>query len=182
MLRAPITPHDHISGPANAVVTLVEYGDYQCPRCGMAHPIVKQVRARFYKTLRFVFRHFPLTQIHPLAETAAEAAEFGGAHGRFWEMHDGLYDNQDSLDAESLGVPTILALAEANGLSAAALRDALARGDFAPKVRNDFLGGIRSGVNGTPTFFINGRRHDGSFAYDDLVASIESVLPVGISP
>lgn len=175
-LRAPVTPRDHIRGPAQAAVTLVEYGDYQCPYCGMAYPIVEQVRQQFQQTLRFVFRHFPLTQAHPFAETAAEAAEFAGSHGRFWDMHDGLYENQASLNDESLALPLVFTLAEAMGLSTAQLRDALARGDYAPKVRSDFLGGVRSGVNGTPSFFINGVRHDGSFAYDELVAGIESVL------
>ncbi len=180
-LRAPVTPRDHIRGPAQAPVTLVEYGDYQCPYCGMAYPIVEQVREQFQETLRFVFRHFPLTQAHPFAETAAEAAEFAGAHGRFWDMHDGLYENQASLNDEKLALPLIFTLAEAMGLSTAKLRDALARGDYAPKVRSDFLGGVRSGVNGTPSFFINGVRHEGSFAYDELVAAIESVLALTAS-
>jgi protein-disulfide isomerase len=180
-LRTPVTPRDHIRGPADAPVTLVEYGDYQCPHCGMAHPVVEQIRAHFRQTLRFVFRHFPMTEIHPFAQTAAEAAEFGGAHGRFWEMHDGLFDNQDSLNDGSLALPLIFALAEAAGLAAAELRDALARGDYIPKIRSDFLSGIRSGVNGTPTFFINGRRHDGTYAYDDLASAIAAALPVGVS-
>jgi protein-disulfide isomerase len=182
MLKAPITPRDHIRGPADAAVTLVEYGDYQCPHCGMAHPIVERVEDRFRQTLRFVFRHFPLIQIHPFAESAAEAAEFAGAHGRFWEVHDGLFENQDNLNDARLALPLIFTLAEATGLSPASLRSALARGDYAPKVRSDFMGGVRSGVNGTPTFFINGRRHDGSYAYDDLVSAIEKVLPARVSP
>ena len=180
-LKAPVTPRDHIRGPAEAPVTLVEYGDYQCPHCGMAYPIVERVLDHFRLRLRFVFRHFPLTQVHPFAETAAEAAEFAGAHGRFWEMHDGLFTNQDSLNDENLALPLIFTLAEATGLSTARLRDALAQGDYAAKVRSDFLGGLRSGVNGTPTFFINGRRHDGSYMYDDLASAIESVVPVGAS-
>jgi protein-disulfide isomerase len=172
----PITPHDHVRGPASAPVTLVEYGDYQCPYCGMAHPIVKQVQKQFEQSLRFCFRHFPLTQIHPFAETAAETAEFAGAHGKFWEMHDGIYVNQDKLNHGGFALPLLMALAEALGLSPAELRDALANGEYAPKVRSDFIGGVRSGVNGTPTFFINGRRHDGTFEYADLVAAIESEL------
>jgi protein-disulfide isomerase len=152
-------------------VTLVEYGDYECPHCGLAHPIVKLVRAHFGDKLEFVFRHFPLSQAHPNAESAAEAAEYAGAHGRFWEMHDGIYENQDRL-----GLPLLFALAGGLGLSESGLRNALVNGEYEPKVRSDFLGGVRSGVNGTPTFFINGQRHDGSYAFEDLVAGIEAHL------
>jgi protein-disulfide isomerase len=167
-LRVPVTQHDHVRGPANAPVTLVEYGDYECPHCRLAHPIVNAVRQHFAPQLRFVFRHFPLSQIHPNAETAAESTEFAGAHGRFWEMHDGIYENQDRL-----GLPLLFALVRTLGLSELELQSALASGEYEPKVRADFLGGVRSGVNGTPSFFINGERHDGSYAFDDLVAAIE---------
>ena len=167
-LRVPVTQHDHIRGPANAPVTLVEYGDYECPYCGLAHSIVNAVQAHFPQQLRFVFRHFPLNQVHPNAEAAAETSEFAAAHGQFWEMHDAIYDNQDQL-----GLPLLFALAGALGLPEADLRDALAAGKYASKVRADFLGGARSGVNGTPTFFINGERHNGTFEFDDLVAAIE---------
>ncbi len=94
-LRIPVGPADHIAGPADAPVTLVEYGDYECPYCALAFPNVKRVQKRLGKELRFVFRHFPLTEAHPFAEAAAEAAEYAAAHDRFWEMHDGLYANQD---------------------------------------------------------------------------------------
>jgi Thioredoxin len=119
-LRVPVTQHDHIKGPANAPVTLVEYGDYECPHSGAAHPIVGWVLEHLDGKLRFVFRHFPLSQVHPLAEPAAKSAEFAGAHGRFREMHDGIYENQDRL-----GLPLLFVLAEALGLSEARLRDAL---------------------------------------------------------
>jgi protein-disulfide isomerase len=171
MLRVPVTPHDHIKGPADAPVTLIEYGDYECPYCGAAHPIVNAIVERFSKELRFVFRHFPMVQVHPFAETAAQAAEFAGAHAQFWEMHDGLYENQ-----ESLGVPLLFALAEALGLPEDGLREALVNGEYLQKIRGDFLGGVRSGVNGTPTFFVNGRRHDGTWAYEDLAGAIEARL------
>lgn len=178
MLRDPVTPADHIRGPATAPATLVEYGDYECPQCGLAHPIVQRVQRHFGPNLRFVFRHFPLGQIHPYAETAAECAEFAGAHGRFWEMHDRLYENQDQL-----GVTLLFALAEALGLSQEGLRNALASGEYAPKVRSHFLGGVRSGVNGTPTFFIGDRRHDGPFDFDSLVAAIEAhLMDVEVAP
>jgi protein-disulfide isomerase len=166
-LRVPVTQHDHVRGPANAPVTLVEYGDYECPHCGAAHPNVLQVLEHFGNRLKFVFRHFPLTQVHPNSEPAAEVAEYAAAHGKFWKMHDGLYENQ-----ESLGLPMFFALADALDLPEEGLRDALANGRFAPKIRADFLGGVRSGVNGTPAFFINGLRHDGTYAFEDLAAAI----------
>jgi len=150
---------------------MVEYGDYECPACGAACPIVKAVQEHVGKRLRFVFRNFPLTRIHPEAESAAETAEFAGAHGRFWEMHDGLYENQGSL-----GLPLYLSLAKALRLPEQDLTDALKNRTFRPKVRTDFMGGLKSGVNGTPTFFINGRRHDASFEFNDLVAAIEAEL------
>jgi protein-disulfide isomerase len=145
----------------------VEYGDYECPHCGAAQPIVNLVRRHFGPELRFVYRHFPMSTVHPNAEPAAETSEFAGANGLFWEMHDALFENQDRL-----GPPLLLALAGALGLSQTALQHALATGTFAPKVRKDFLSGIRSGVNGTPSFFINGRRHDGTYAFEDLVEAI----------
>jgi protein-disulfide isomerase len=167
-LKAPLTPSDHIRGPAEAPVTRVEYGDYECAHCGMAHPTVKMIERQFGANLRFVFRHFPLNEIHPNAEAAAESAEFAGAYDRFWEMHDGLYENQDRL-----GSPLLVALVRALGLSEAELRGALTNRTFAPKVRSDFLGGARSGVNGTPTFFINGQRHDGSYEFEELAGAID---------
>jgi protein-disulfide isomerase len=121
--------------------------------------------------MRFVFRHFPLSQVHPSAEAAAESAEFAGAHGRFWEMHDGIYENQDRL-----GLPLLFALAGALGLSEASLREALVNGTYAEKVKGDFLGGVRSGVNGTPSFFINGEKQAGSYSYEELAAAIDAHL------
>jgi protein-disulfide isomerase len=171
MLKAPVTQHDHILGRANAPVTLVEYGDYECPHCGAAHPIVKLLLEQFGDDIRFVFRHFPLSQIHPNAEPAAESAEYCGAYGRFWDMHDGIYENQSQL-----GLPLLFALASALGLSEAGLREALVNRTYEEKVKADFLGGVRSGVNGTPSFFINGRRHDGSYAFGELAAAVEANL------
>jgi protein-disulfide isomerase len=132
------------------------------------------VRDHFAGQLRFVFRHFPLAQIHPNAQVAAESAEFAGAHGKFWEMHDGIYENQ-----EQLGLPLLFALAAALGLAEAELREALKTSEYEPKVRADFLGGLRSGVNGTPTFFINGERHDGPYEFVALVAAIDAHLHAG---
>jgi protein-disulfide isomerase len=166
-LRIPVTLHDHTIGPLNAPVTLVEYGDYECPHCAAAHPILQLVREHFENRVLFAFRHFPMGQVHPNAQAAAESAEFAGAHDHFWAMHDGLFENQDHL-----GLPLLFALASALGMSEVELREALVNGTYQPKVRNDFLGGVRSGVNGTPTFFINGERHDGTYAYDVLVEAI----------
>jgi protein-disulfide isomerase len=170
-LRVPVTPNDHIQGPEDAPVTLLEYGDYQCPYCGRAYPIVKALQEDFGEQLRFVFRHFPLAQIHPLAEPAAETAEYARSNGRFWEMHDGLYQNQPSL-----GVPLFFELARDLGLSEDGLRNALENHEFLPRIRGDFMGGVKSGVNGTPSFFVNGFRHEGSWGYEDLAAAIESQL------
>jgi protein-disulfide isomerase len=166
-LMVPVTSSDHIRGDEHAPATLVEYGDLECPSCGLAHPIIEQVRRHFGSRLRFVFRHFPLTEVHPNAGSAAETAEFAGAHGRFWEMHDRIFENQDHL-----GIPLLFALAESLGLSEQNLQDALERQIYAPKIQSDFLGGVRSGVNGTPTFFIGDQRHDGPFDFETLVLAI----------
>jgi protein-disulfide isomerase len=170
-LKTPVTPNDHIQGPEDASATLVEYGDYECPHCGRAYSIVKRVQKQFGKGLRFVFRNFPLSEMHLQAESAAETAEFAGAHGKFWEMHDGLFENQ-----QRLGGPLYLELAQELGLSATGLRQALEEGKYKDRVRTDFSGGVRSGVNGTPTFFINGKRHDGPFDYESLVRAIEEAV------
>lgn len=175
-LRTPITKSDHVRGPESAPITLVEYGDYECPHCALAHPIVHRVQQHFSRRMRFVFRHFPMTEIHPHAGIAAESAEFAGAVGRFWDMHDALFAQQSSLS-----LPTIFLIAEQLGLSETALRDALETGQYRNKVRNDFMGGIRSGVNGTPTFFINGARHDGGYDYASLVAAIQMRLAADTS-
>ena len=166
-LTRQVSDDDHQQGPANAPVTLVEYGDYECPYCGAAHPIVQAVQQTMGDQLRFVFRNFPLTQIHPHAERAAEAAEAAGAQRRFWDMHDLLFDGQDALEDDDL-----VAYANELGLDVERFGLELVQGSHRPRVREDFLGGVRSGVNGTPTFFINGRRHDGSWDEDSLAAAI----------
>lgn len=170
-LRVPVNEHDHIQGDATAPCTLVEYGDYECSYCGHAHPIVKRVQKRFGKRMRFVFRNFPLSEMHPHAESAAETAEFASSKYKFWEMHDLLFENQ-----EQLGGALYLNLATELGLQPEALRVSLEKRAFAGNVKADFTGGVRSGVNGTPTFFINAERHDASFEYEDLVGAIEGAL------
>jgi protein-disulfide isomerase len=155
-LQPPVGPDDHTKGPESAPVTLVEYGDFECPYCGQAYPSVQAILERLGAHLRFVFRNFPLSQAHPHAQHAAEAAEAAGAQGRFWQMHDMLYENQRRLDDASLA-----GYAEAIGLDPALVMEALENGTYEPQVREDFMSGVRSGVNGTPAFFINGVRWDG---------------------
>ena len=168
-LKVPIGPEDHVQGGEDAECTLVEYGDYECPHCGYAYPIVKRLQRHLGKRLRFVFRNFPLSQMHPHAEAAAETAEFAAAKGKFWEMHDLIFENQ-----RSLSLALFEKLAQQLGLPSADLLDALNRKVYEARVRADFTGGVRSGVNGTPTFFINGQRHNGPFEYEDLLAAIEA--------
>jgi protein-disulfide isomerase len=166
-LMPPVGERDHVIGPRNAPVTLLEYGDYECPYCGAAHPVVKEVRRRLGNSLRFAFRHFPLTRVHPHAEHAAEAAEAAGAQGKFWQMHDLLFEHQAALEDEDL-----LLYAGALGLDLDRFANELELGLHAARVREDFLSGVRSGVNGTPTFFINGRRHEGASDVQTLLAAI----------
>ena len=167
-LAVPVSEHDHAQGPATAPVTLVEYGDYECPYCGMAYPIVKEVQRRMGDRLRFVFRNFPLTNAHPHAEHAAEAAEAAADQGKFWEMHDYLYQHQRALDD-----PHLLQAAEVLGLDVARFRQETEAHTHAARVREDFMGGVRSDVNGTPSFFINGGRHDESYDLETLLAALE---------
>lgn len=170
-LTPPVGELDHSFGRSDAIVTLVEYGDYECPYCGAAHPIVGQVREIMGERLRFVFRNFPLTQIHPHAERAAEAAEAAAAQGKFWEMHDTLYENQKALDDAGL-----LLHAETAGLNVEKFVEDLRTGVHQARVREDFMSGVRSDVNGTPTFFINGVRHDGDWQVESLIEAINEAI------
>ena len=167
-LAPPVSDRDHVQGPSTAPVTLLEYGDYQCPACGLAYPVVKELQAQLGARLRFVFRNFPIATMHPLAEHAAEAAETAGAQGRFWEMHDVLYENQDALADDDL-----VQYAVTLGLDSARFTGELTQHINAARVREDFMSGARSGVNGTPTFFINGSRHDDSFDLETMLAAVE---------
>jgi protein-disulfide isomerase len=168
-LTLPVFPaRDHIRGPANAPLMLVEYGDYECPHCAAAHPIVDAIQLRFGDELGFVFRHFPLTTVHPHAEQAAEAAEGAGAQGKFWAMHDILFKNQ-----QQLADPYLLAYARTLDLDVSLLAADLDQHTHSRKVREDFISGARSGVNGTPTFYINGVRHDGSWDFAALMAALQ---------
>ena len=170
-LKENVIPDDHSQGPEDAKVTLVEYGDYQCSDCGSAYPVVKRLQERFGESLRFTFRNFPLAEAHPMAEFAAEAAEYAATKGKFWQMHDDLYEHQTELSTELLAT-----LATKNELGAEMLAQALIQQTFQKRVRKDFIGGARSSVNGTPTFFINGIRHDGEADVETLAAAIEQCL------
>ncbi|MFZ5623585.1 MAG: DsbA family protein [Gemmatimonadota bacterium] len=170
-LTPPVGLGDHVQGSADAPLTLVEYGDYECPYCGRAQPIVRAVQRRLGEDLRFAFRHFPLTQVHPHAQPAAEAAEAAAEHGRFWLMHDRLFQSQRALDHAGL-----IADADALGIEPAWIAAALLTHAFADRVRRHFLTGLRSGVNGTPTFFVNGVRHDGPWDESSLLVALEAAL------
>jgi protein-disulfide isomerase len=168
-LTMPVTEdRDHIQGPTEAAVTLVEYGDYECPYCGAAYPIIKEVQSRMGERLRFVFRNFPITTSHPHAEQAAETAEAAATQGRFWQMHDLLYENQKRLRDSDLRD-----YAERLALDVERFDKELAEHVHAARVREDFISGVRSGVNGTPTFYINGTRHDDSYDVETMVAALE---------
>jgi protein-disulfide isomerase len=165
-LTPPVSARDHAAGSDDAPVTLVEYGDYECPYCGMAHPIVKAAQQELGDKLRFVFRNFPLAEAHPHARLAAQAAEAAGAQGRFWEMHDMLFEHQDALEPQDL-----VSYAESLELDIPQFERDLEAGTYAKKVRDDFRSGVKSGVNGTPTFFMNGARYDGSWANKEAFIS-----------
>jgi protein-disulfide isomerase len=167
-LMVPLTNADHRVGSVAAPVVLVEYGDYECPYCLNAQPVVKEVRRRLGDRLAFVFRHFPQNSIHPHASTAAQAAEAAAAQGKFWEMHDLLYQHQQELADLDL---THLALGL--GLEVYRFESDLQSASAARHIRADLAGALQSGVKGTPTFFINGCRYDGPAEVEALVAAIE---------
>jgi protein-disulfide isomerase len=166
-----VSERDHIRGSANAPVTLVEYGDYQCPYCGEASPIVDEIQRELGDGIRFVFRNFPLSEVHPHAEHAAEIAEAAGTHHKFREMHGMLYAHQQALDDQHLIEYVTLV-----GVPTSEVKRALAQHVYLGRVREDFMSGVRSGVNGTPTFFINGLRHDGSYDHDTLLVAISDAV------
>jgi len=160
-LNPPPGPGDHYRGPADAPVVLVEYGDYECPRCATAHAVVERLFADLGDSLRFVYRHYAITDVHHDAGAAAEAAESVAAHGgndAFWDMHEMLLANQDALDVDDL-----LGYAEAAGVDVHAVAEDLASGAYRARVQADFASGLRSGINGTPAFFINNDCFEGDW-------------------
>jgi protein-disulfide isomerase len=169
-LKPPVGPDDHVEGAADAAVTLLEYGDYQCPYCGEAYLVVKQVQKRMGAKMRLVFRNFPLAEAHPYATGAAQIAEAAALQGKFWEMHDMLYEHQDALEPAHL-----LDYAKHLHLDMAKLETAVESAAVTGRIRSDFTGGVRSGVNGTPSFFINGERFDGNWTdANEFVAALEA--------
>lgn len=172
VLSVPVTPErDHIAGRPDAALTMVEYGDYECPFCARAYPVVEAILERLGDGLRFAYRHFPLSTIHPHAELAAEAAEAAASQGRFWEMHRLLYGDQQHLEPADLA-----ARAEMLELDIGRFVDELRTNVHRAEVRSHFLSGVRSGVNGTPTFFIDGRRHDGPADLASLMDSLHAAI------
>jgi protein-disulfide isomerase len=172
-LVMPVGERDHAQGPDTAPVTLVEYGDYECPYCGQAYPIIKNIQKHLGDELHFVFRNFPITQVHPHAQHAAEAAEAAGAQSKFWEMHDYLYEHQRELDDSHLSQ---YAARIGGGIDVTRFDDEMAKHVYAGRVREDFMSGIRSGVNGTPTFYINGERYDDSWDEETLLETIKQAI------
>jgi protein-disulfide isomerase len=171
-LALAVGERDHVQGPATAPVTLVEYGDYECPYCQAAVPIVGDLQQVLGDQLRFVFRHFPLTRLHPHAQHAAEAAEAAGAQGRFDEMHLSLFEHQDALEDDHLS-----AYAADLGLDTARFRRELDAHAHASRVREDIQGGLSSGVTGTPTFYLDSVRYDGLVSVHGLLAAIRQAHP-----
>lgn len=169
-LTVPVTAErDHIEGPANASLTLVEYGDYQCPYCGAAYPEVKKVQKELGRELRFVFRNFPLTNMHEYAMQAAETAEASGAQGKFWPMHDFLYEHQETLGDLNVA----FGFAEKLSLDTQKLEREVTQHVHQKRIKDDFMSGVKSGVNGTPTFYANGIRHDGEAVAEALVEALK---------
>jgi len=165
-LKPPVDDsRDHAKGRQDAPITLVEYGDYECPHCGRAYLAVKALQKALGPELRFVFRNFPLTHVHPHATRAAMAAEAAALQGKFWPMHDLLYENQQELEDEDL-----YRYAEMAGLDMDRFARDIESEAVAMRVKEDFLSGARSGVNGTPTFFVNGVRYDGSWEPEPFLA------------
>ena len=170
-LTLPVNSHDHILGNPDSPLELVEYGDYECPYCGRAFPIVKDIQQQLGSNLKFVFRNFPLSKIHPNAFLAGVATEAAGLQGKFWEMHDIIFQNQKSLNAEN-----ILHLAGRLGLDIGRFSNDIQQKELIDKVEKDFETGIRSGVNRTPTFFINGQKYEGEWTGNHLLEYLKSIL------
>jgi protein-disulfide isomerase len=167
-LSAAVGKSDHAQGPENAPVTLVEYGDYQCPYCADVHSMIQSIAKTMGPNLRFVFRHMPLNEMHPYAQYAAEAAEAAGAQGKFWEMHHAIYDHQSDLGSDLVHTLALKLQLDMPRFEA----DMEAR-RYRPRVKRDFMGAMRSGVSATPTFFINGERYEGNLELLELLTALQ---------
>jgi len=170
-LKPAVSNRDHITGNANAAVELVEYGDYQCPHCGHAHPIIKSILQTIGKDIKFVFRNFPLQEMHPDAVTAAVSTEAAALQDKYWEMHDTVFEHQNHLSANHL-----FQYAEQTGLGMQQFATDIQKDELLDKVQNDFESGVRSGVNGTPTFFINGVKYNGSWEKEDFLPHLQGII------
>lgn len=166
-----VNDNDNSYGNANAAIELVEYGDYECPYCGRAYPIVKSIQEKLGADLKFVFRNFPLKKIHPNAFAAAVATEAAGLQDKFWEMHDIVFENQRKLDGDN-----ILLLAEKIGLDMEQFKNDVQQRELIEKVEKDFESGIRSGVNRTPSFFINGKKYEDSWEEKEFLEYLRGQL------
>jgi protein-disulfide isomerase len=167
-LTVPVSEKDHVQGSPDAPITLVEYGDYECPHCGRAYGILKSLQKKLGNELRVVFRNFPLSQMHPNAEMAAEAAEAAAAQGKFWEMHDLLFEHQ-----MDLGPKLVIDFAGELRLDVTRFSKDLDLGTYRSKVKQDFMSGVRSGVNGTPGFFVNGTSYYGSWDLEPFLGFLK---------
>jgi len=176
MLLVPVGERDHVDGPPDAKITLVEYGDMECVHCRQVSPVVQELRRRFPNRLRYVFRHFPITSAHPHAQLVAQATEAAAAQGKFWEMQEVVFDHQGELDKEHL-----IEYATGLGLDVTRFEQELDEGVYEDRVREDFLGGVKSGVNGTPSFFINGERYDGAWDLESFLEAIQKPLGARIT-
>lgn len=174
-LTQPVADRDHILGPEDAPITLVEYGDLECPYCRQVSPVIRELRNRLGGRVRYVFRHFPIRTSHPHAQLAAEAAEAAGVQGKFWEMQDLLLEHQDALDISHL-----VEYASQLDLDLEQFKQDLEQHVYVERVKEDFHSGVRSGVNGTPTFFINGTRYDGAWDLESLLDAVEKPLGVQV--
>lgn len=171
LLSIPVGNEDHSRGPLDAKLTVVEYGDYQCPYCGQAYPIVEQLLSKFADSMRLVFRNLPLSEVHPHAEAAAEMAEAVGLQGKFWEIHDTLFEHQRDLSDAAL-----LRYAAAVGADVEKAELDISGGGPRQRVDADFESAVRSGANGTPTFFVNGVRYDGSWQFEPFAEYLSEML------
>lgn len=172
-LRPPVNNTDHTKGDADAPVTLVEFGDYQCPHCAASYPVLKEIEKLLDNRLFFVYRHFPLTNIHPMAFPAAIAAEAAANQGQFWAMHDLIFENQDVLMRND-----VLIFARQLELNMSKFKMDLIDKSLSLKVESDFESGVRSGVNGTPSFFVNGRKYNGPSDLVSLLSAIQESMGV----
>lgn len=171
MLKPPVSTGDHHQGNPSAPIVLLEYGDYACPYCGEAYPVIEKIKETLGDKLSFVFRYFPLEAVHPNANNAALAAEAASKQGKFWQMHDLLYINQDKLEWDGL-----VAMADTIGLDLVKFEADIKSGQLQDKIDDDLESGLRSGVNGTPSFFVNGEKYNGDWAYEEFLTYLNGLL------